>query len=489
MATMIKCVKQYSYSSDYIDELLLITKRYNSARNYFYSRFSGIKSIGKLKSHRKLIRDVLMREGSCEMFGLQSRQWKMALEDAIGNIKSNWSNSKNKIKVAISNNENLSKDDKHYMFYILKFDSILVDVLTSTKFTAPKGLAEIKVDDNRKAYLHKLICRYIRKYKSNISYSKRLMTIQLDADMYEYIQKKDGLYIEIMSLVPRKRLSFKLKDNHIYKGNISIIINKQDRSIAIHKGLKVEAKALNETSVNVVGIDKGYSTMLSCSNNKEYGCELGSILSKQTELLSEKNKKRNRLYALAKEYSKAENHEKASNILKNNLGYIKKDRQSQKFQGRLKSYVNMSINLFMLDAKAKEVIIEDLTFKSNYSNKGKAYNRKMTQWVKGYIDERLEYKLKYNSINIEKVNPAYTSQVCADCGAFVKRNNSIIMCPTCGEKDANINAAKNILNRKYDKEINLYTNFKKVKEILSKRTPAIQNFKVEKAVQLELQLT
>lgn len=486
MATMIKCVKQYSYLNNDLSELLLIAKKYNSARNYFYSRLSGVKSIGKLKSHRKLIRDVLIKEGSCEMFGLQSRQWKMALEDAIGNIKSNWSNTKNKVKVAISNNTNLSKEDKHYMFYILKFDFILSDVLTSTEFTAPKGLAEIKVDKNRKTYLHKLICRYIRKYKNSIPYSKTLRTIQLDADMYEYVQKEDGMYIEIMSLVPRKRLSFKLKDNHIYKGNISIVINEQNRSIAIHKGLKVKTKDLNEDFNKVVGVDKGYSTMLSCSNNKEYGQGLGIILAKQTELLSEKNKKRNRLYALAKEYSKVGNHKKASNILKNNLGYIKKDRQMQKFQGYLKSYVNMSINKFMLDAKAKEVVVEDLTFKSNYNNKGKGYNRKMTQWIKGYIDERLEYKLNYNGIEVEKVNPAYTSQVCADCNSFVKRNNNIIICPKCGEKDANINAAKNILNRKYDKEITLYTNFKTVKEILLKRAPAVQDVKEEKAVQLEL---
>lgn len=140
----------------------------------------------------------------------------------------------------------------------------------------------------------------------------------------------------------------------------------------------------------------------------------------------------------------------------------------------------------MLDAKAKEVVVEDLTFKSNYNNKGKGYNRKMTQWIKGYIDERLEYKLNYNGIEVEKVNPAYTSQVCADCNSFVKRNNNIIICPKCGEKDANINAAKNILNRKYDKEITLYTNFKTVKEILLKRAPAVQDVKEEKAVQLEL---
>ena len=47
-----KCVKQYSYARD-INEIREIAKRYQTARNYFYSRFSGIKSISKLKNYKK----------------------------------------------------------------------------------------------------------------------------------------------------------------------------------------------------------------------------------------------------------------------------------------------------------------------------------------------------------------------------------------------------------------------------------------------------
>ncbi len=45
----------------------------------------------------------------------------------------------------------------------------------------------------------------------------------------------------------------------------------------------------------------------------------------------------------------------------------------------------------------------------------------------------------------------------------------MFVCPKCNKVHADINASKNILNRKYDKDITLYTNYKKVKDILEKR--------------------
>ena len=93
----------------------------------------------------------------------------------------------------------------------------------------------------------------------------------------------------------------------------------------------------------------------------------------------------------------------------------------------------------------------------------------MSRWVKGKINKRLEYKAGCWGTTMTVVNPAYTSQYCHICGQHVDRNNDIVKCSNCGKLDANINAAKNILNRKLDKEITLFTPYKKVKEILDKR--------------------
>ena len=115
---MIKCVKQQSYTRD-MEEIREIARRYQSAKNYFYSIYSGIKSLNKIDKHRTEIRDVLVKEKICDMFGLPARYWKMALDEVVSNIKSNWSNTKERVKVAITNNNNLSNEEQHYLRYIL----------------------------------------------------------------------------------------------------------------------------------------------------------------------------------------------------------------------------------------------------------------------------------------------------------------------------------------------------------------------------------
>ena len=343
--------------------------------------------------------------------------------------------------------------------------------------------------NERKSYLYNLLRRYIRRYKGRISHTKNATNFQIDADMYNYIYKEDGLYIEIASLTPRKRILVKLKDHYRYKGNLTVIIN-SNQYIKIHKGLSVQEKPLNEEYSNTIGIDKGYTKMLSCSNGIEYGVELGKLLSKRTEELKDKNTKRNKLYALAKKYIEEGNDKKAQNILKNNLGYIKKDRETRRFKTKTESYINHSINQFIKDAKPVEVVKEDLTFTSKKRDKkSKAYNRKMSIWVKGVLNDRLEYKLKYNGIKYTDVNPAYTSQTCHKCGRFGIRDNDSFTCSHCGTMDANINASINILSRKYDKKIKLNTSYKEVKNILESRVPknkAISNLKIENEEVYEL---
>lgn len=55
-----------------------------------------------------------------------------------------------------------------------------------------------------------------------------------------------------------------------------------------------------------------------------------------------------------------------------------------------------------------------------------------------------------NGVHLIKVNPAYTSQTCSNCGTVDKnsRNGEKYLCQHCKyEIDADINAAINIYNR------------------------------------------
>lgn len=127
----------------------------------------------------------------------------------------------------------------------------------------------------------------------------------------------------------------------------------------------------------------------------------------------------------------------------------------------------------MLDKETPTTIIcEELNFTSWYKKIYKKQKRKLSRWIKGYIQKRLEYIASLRQIKIEKVNAAYTSRICHKCGRFGVRNNKKFTCEKCGPMDADINAAHNIKDRFKDKEITLYTPYKKVKKILESRKSA-----------------
>ena len=163
------------------------------------------------------------------------------------------------------------------------------------------------------------------------------------------------------------------------------------------------------------------------------------------------------------------NYEKAKLIKENNLGKKKYFKAKHRHDENVKSYINCCLNNLLEQEKPKEIVMEQLDFVSWDDRFPKSVKRKLSRWIKGYIRERVEYKCSLNNIKCTYINPAYTSKVCSRCGCFGTRNGDTFTCPKCGKLHSDINASKNILNRKTDKEINLYTPYKKVKEILLDR--------------------
>ena len=458
--TIIKTVKQYSYvlDDDSVKELLFIANQYKNVKNYVYSRYSGINSIPLLDKDRQ-IRDEWTKTKFYEGWKLSARYWKLALSEAFGNIKSQWSNTKRKIKAAIKQNINLSDEDRHYIYYVLKSDKCYWKVLTNQTIDIPKIFED---KDLNYIYLNSLIKRYTRRYKGNISYSNRGTTFSIDTGLYLY---KDG-YINITSTKKYKRLSIKLTDNNKY--DKTMVVKIVGNKIEIHCSLKIKAKK-NRDEENTIGIDKGYRYLFAISNDKFYGGGLNNILSNETERLNKVNSQRNRFWALYNQYLEQGNIKKANTIKENNLGKVKYNHNKSKYDQVVKSYINYSLNQLISEEKPTEIVMEKLDFVSWDARYPKLIKRKLSRWIKGYIKERLEYKCDYNSIKYTYINPAYTSKVCNICGQFGIRNGDVFTCPKCGKTHADSNASKNILNRKYDKEISLYTPYSKVKEILEGR--------------------
>ncbi len=71
-------------------------------------------------------------------------------------------------------------------------------------------------------------------------------------------------------------------------------------------------------------------------------------------------------------------------------------------------------------------------------------NRMMSGWSFGQLQLFLKYKAERRGIKVELVDPAYTSQVCAQCGVLGVRRGDVFSCTTCGKSHADIQASVNI---------------------------------------------
>lgn len=81
------------------------------------------------------------------------------------------------------------------------------------------------------------------------------------------------------------------------------------------------------------------------------------------------------------------------------------------------------------------------------NKKGKRFNRKLNSMPFSKLSQFIEYKARWEGLQVIKVSEAYTSQTCSNCGQIGTRTNGLFKC-SCGYQDnADRNGAINIAKR------------------------------------------
>lgn len=119
---MKRTVKIKANCSNNEDEILLIGTVQRNIKNYVWSRYSGIGSL--LKHSGWTIRDELIQKNLLSK-KITKTLSRVAVEKSASTIKTNWIATKKKVKKAISQNENLTEDDKRYLYLCLKYTPTL----------------------------------------------------------------------------------------------------------------------------------------------------------------------------------------------------------------------------------------------------------------------------------------------------------------------------------------------------------------------------
>jgi len=109
--------------------------------------------------------------------------------------------------------------------------------------------------------------------------------------------------------------------------------------------------------------------------------------------------------------------------------------------------------------KGTQVALERLSVK-DMRLKSRQMNRALRASQLGYLRDKLKYKLDERGIRYRSVQPAYSSQQCAQCGftfPMNRRSQAEFHCLWCGyEANADVNAARVIAERFGDAELNTY---------------------------------
>ena len=450
------------------EEILLIGTVQRNIKNYVWSRYNGIGSL--LKQSGWTIRDELIQKDLLSK-KITKTLSRVAVEQSAATIKSNWTTTKKKVKKAIAQNENLTKDDKHYLYLCLKHTPTLYNILNYKKVDyATDCLKDLKVDVHR---LNNLLRRYIRRYKTksytnkaNVILTSNLYKFDLNNNIFSFTGKKKNSKVTITLIGNIPKL----------KGTLELVKNQKSNQYYLHVPLDriIIKKEMTEQS-EILGLDVGITDLITLSNGSIYGANSAELFYTLSDNLVNKN--RSRLFSYKRQLEeriltdndpskKSILELKLKNLENNNLGSKKRISKISKYKSRIVSHINCELNKMVKEEDIEEIVREDLNWISKKKkNVSRKQQNRFSTWSKGVLLERLSVKLAENGIKETIVNPAYTSQVCCKCNHLGSRNGKVFKCLNCNLNiDADFNASINTKKRKFISEINIDTPYKEVKK-------------------------
>jgi len=464
---MKRTIKIKANCSNNEEEILLIGTIQRNIKNYVWSRYSGISSL--LKQSGWTVRDELIQKDLLSK-KIPKTLSRVAVENSASTIKTNWSLTKKQVKKAITQNENLTKDDKRYLYLCLKHTPTLYNILNYKKVDYQTDyLKDLKVNVHR---LNNLLRRYIRRYKAK-PYTKKANVI-LTSNLYKF--NTNNRIFMFSGKAKNSRIEISLIGNiPKLKGTLELVKNQKDNQYYLYIPLDriIIKKEMTDES-EILGLDVGITDLITLSNGSVYGANSSELFYNLSDNLINKN--RSRLFAHKRKLEqkivieqdqskKSILEQKLKNLEDNNLGSKKRISKISKYKSRIVSHINCELNKMVKEEDIKEIVREDLNWSSKKRNVRRKQQNRFSTWTKGVLLERLSVKLAEKGITETIVNPAYTSQVCCKCNHLGIRKGKEFKCSNCNLSiDADFNASINIKKRKFIKEIDIYTPYKEVKK-------------------------
>lgn len=425
--TVCKTVHQYSkelISDGDMKRLQEIADDYSKVKNYVYARFGGMGSLSKLYPGYT-VQNEMIKSGLREQLCMPSVYFYLAIFDALGDIKAQWTKTKSAVLARIKDNGLLTEEERHYLRYLLKvnnaFDAVLNRRPVSLKADMQEQYEKLAGSINAKR-ADSYLCRQVRLLHRK-PHTSTADGFSLSERAYRY--GEHGIYITAKE--KRKRIFIPLTDNNQYTRQLYIKLSPEKNSIEIQAPVEVRVQK-HEDYTKKLGLAAGIYTMLTTDEGHVYGEKLGEY---QTELAE---------WVRSQAIKHSENEGEKSERKKYKS---KKKRMTQ----QLHNYINMELNRFLRTEKPETIYIPKLPGTQKHSGK-KEINHSVNMWQRGYIRGRLKQKCKEQSIELVEVFGKNISRECSSCGAYGYKENGMFLCKSCGYTvQEKCNAAQNAKNR------------------------------------------
>jgi len=433
--TICKTVHQYSkgqISAEDMDKLREIAEDYRRVKNEVYDRYGGISSLSKIYPGYT-VQNEMTESGLRNRLGLPSVYFYLAIFDALGDIKCQWTRTKAKVSKLLGQNGNFTAEEKHYLRFLLKVNNAFDAVLNRGQAELPEAIRkqyEELAGNVDTAKLNRYLCRQVRKchvklhtdaaegfsiaeraYRYGTQENKSVGKSE-NANAHQKASKgtrscvasgsSHGIYISTKE--NRKRIFVPLTDSNQYKSQLYIKLNTQERSIEIDVPINV-AVHTHAGYTNQVGIALGIFTMLTTDGGHSYGVELGKYQTAYADWMREQTGSYN------------------SNR-KDNPGRKKYFARKKRYEEQLHSYINHELNRFFREEKPGTVYMVKMP-KAQGGGINKKINNSVTMWQRGYIRKRLELKCREHSVELVEVLGKDISRECSNCGSIGRREYGV----------------------------------------------------------------
>lgn len=425
--TVCKTVHQYNQvpiSKEDMAKLLEIGADYQKVKNYIYTRYGGRGSLAKIYPGYT-VQNEMTQSGLRVQWNMPSVYFYLAIFDALGEIRSQWTRTKTKVIKLAGENGNLSPEEMHYLRFLAKVNNAFEAVINDQPVKLDAKLQR-QYDSLAKAVdvpkLHHYLARQVRRHHKKL-YTDRADGFSLSAKAYRY----ENHGIAIATKEKRKRIFVPLTDNNQYHVQIYLKLYPQENRLEIKVPIQVAVRSHEDYS-HVIGVVLGQYPMLTTDEGNQYGMAFGKMQLEYAKWLRSQTGSYN------------------SNR-QDNPGRKKYHAKKNRYEEQLHSYINQELNRFLQTEKPQVIYLPKLPRPLAGTSNVRA-NPMAALWQRGYIRKRLMQKCQEQSVKLVEVFGKNISKECSQCGAFGCTEKGIFFCADCGNQmEDRVNGAKNARKR------------------------------------------